>query len=719
MVAGLMAWTSAKTQTLDWAVAHGGSQFDQGTGIAVHSDGTIVSVGAFRNSMDADPGPGVTTLISQGGTDWYIIKLSASGQLVWARSIGGTNNEEAASVAIDPSGNVIVVGWVNGTVDMDPGPGVDEVTTVALDDVAILKLDPDGNLLWHHVFGSNVSDRGRSVTCDNDGNIHLVGNLLGPVDVEPGPGTTLIGGAGGTDAFVMKLAPDGALIWAASMGGPSADIAHGVAVDVFGNVFVTGDFAATGDFDPGPGTAILTVDSLLNIFMVKLDMDGDLQWARSIGGKNFDRGRGVAVGPDGGPVFTGALQSTNVDLDPGPGEFIIPGNDLGDAFLVKLDAQGGFLWAIPLTSNFNIGLDVAVDEWGRIYVAGGFGTTSDNIPMDIDPGPGSTLLFTNGQSDGFLISYTAQGHLRWGFSLGSTANDFVTGIALGGNDRVHICGQFMWTVDMAPGPPVVNLTPDGLTDGFTATYTQPACGDSHVAAALFLEGPYRQAEQLMVDSLRAGGVLPNSEPYSAMGFIIDGPTNTDPSVWSTTGADAIVDWVLVEMRDAISPAIVKERRAALLQRDGNVVDLDGTSPVRSCLQAGPYHIALRHRNHLGAMTSGPITLSSNPVAVDLRDAGTPTFGTDARKDVDGTMMLRAGNALPDGLLKYTGLDNDRDAILARIGGTVPTATTEGYWTEDVNLDRMVKYVGANNDRDPILQNIGGVVPTATRNEQLP
>jgi hypothetical protein len=223
----------------------------------------------------------------------------------------------------------------------------------------------------------------------------------------------------------------------------------------------------------------------------------------------------------------------------------------------------------------------------------------------------------------------------------------------------------------------------------------------------------------MRDDLRTAGLLPLDEPYSGLGFSLDAAASTTPLAMSWSLTTAIIDWVMVEIRDPLDPTLILGRKAGLLLRGSAVVAPDGVSAIGFNLPPGDYHVALRHRNHLGVMTAATVALSNTPITLDLRAPGTPTFGTDARKEVDGIMLLWAGNALPDGLLKYTGPDNDRDAILARIGGTVPTATTEGYWTEDVNMDGVVKYVGANNDRDPILQNIGGVVPTNTKSEQLP
>ena len=148
--------------------------------------------------------------------------------------------------------------------------------------------------------------------------------------------------------------------------------------------------------------------------------------------------------------------------------------------------------------------------------------------------------------------------------------------------------------------------------------------------------------------------------------------------------------------------------------------MDGVSEVEfSGTGAGDYYVAVRHRNHLGAMTAAPVTIGLDSVLVNFTHPATDTYGTLAQKQISGARVLWAGNCVTDGILKYSGLNNDRDAILQRIGGSVPTNFVNGYFIEDANMDGVVKYAGAANDRDIILTNIGGVVPTATRLEQLP
>jgi len=286
---------------------------------------------------------------------------------------------------------------------------------------------------------------------------------------------------------------------------------------------------------------------------------------------------------------------------------------------------------------------------------------------------------------------------------------------------VHVVGQFLQTIDLDPGPGTSLFFAQGSADAFIGKYGKPDCIGVLVSAKAFLGGPYDSVDQRMRDALRSDGLIPLEEPYSAMGLVPDdSAVTTTPLALSWTGANAPVDWVLLELRDATVPDSVIARRAALIQRDGNIVSVDGVSPVSFCTAAGPYHVAVRHRNHLGVQTAAPITLvNTTPNVINFSLAATPTYGTDAQQDVNGVQVLWPGNTVPDNAVKYIGATNDRDPILVRIGGTVPTLTVDGYWPEDVNLDGTVKYTGALNDRDAVLLTIGGTVPTVTRTEQLP
>jgi len=288
--------------------------------------------------------------------------------------------------------------------------------------------------------------------------------------------------------------------------------------------------------------------------------------------------------------------------------------------------------------------------------------------------------------------------------------------------RIHYQSLTAGTVCIAGIPDIVNKDANNVT----ARIVGPCATVNNVVALdlkLMLEGPFDGVNR-MRDDLRAAALIPTTEPYTALGYLQSGGGGEQalPQVFTTTGDNAMVDWVLVELRNAAAPTQVVASRCALVQRDGDVVGPAGSGSVLFDAPAGNYYVAVRHRNHLGVMTASPMTLGSSASVLDLRAPATATWGVEARKNVNGTMVLWTGNVFHDGTvaqLKYVGQNNDRDPILTAIGGTMPTAVISGYMREDINLTGTVKYTGLDNDRDPILVNIGSTVPTNVRFEQLP
>ncbi|MCC6402351.1 MAG: SBBP repeat-containing protein [Flavobacteriales bacterium] len=703
-------------QTLDWAHAIGGNSADRTFSVAVDDAGNVLSVGTFSLSMDLDPGPGVFTVSSVSDLDVFIRKVDAAGNFLWGGSFGSVSFDEARSVTTDANNNVVVTGLFRGSVDVDLGAGVSTLTTGVSTDAFVVKYAANGTLLWARQLGGTSADEGRAVAVDDAGNVLVTGFFSGTVDLDPGPGVQTTATTGFQDVFVLKLDPAGNLLWAHGIGGAGTDIGNGIATDPSGAVFVTGQFQGTVGFDPGPGTAALSSAGDLDMFVLKLTSGGALDWAGRIGGALFDRANRMATDLSGACYITGDLEG-DIDVDPGPATVTITPVGSMDGVLVKLDGSGVFQWAVHLAGT-GITLetcdDVAVDPAGHVHITGRVGS-----PMDIDPGPGSTVLTSVASTDIFAASYTATGSLRWGFAVGGGSIDHGRAIAVGPSAEVVVGGEFNTSVDMDPGTGTTTITGPGQ-HGFVAKYAQPGCRQGLLALKVLLEGPYDIGTGLMADPLRALGHLPLQEPYTAMGHTPSGALTTTPGVLAVTGPDAIVDWVLVELRDPVLPATVVDARSALLQRDGDVVDVDGTSPVLFCDQDDvPYKLAVRHRNHLGVMTAADHVLSGTPLSIDLGLGTTAVFGTDARHAVGGAELLWQGNVRYDGVVKYTGTNNDRDPILVRIGGFVPTAILNGYWPEDVNMDGTVKYAGAGNDRDRVLLTIGGSVPTATRAQQLP
>jgi len=241
-----------------------------------------------------------------------------------------------------------------------------------------------------------------------------------------------------------------------------------------------------------------------------------------------------------------------------------------------------------------------------------------------------------------------------------------------------------------------------------------------VPVKVMLQGPFIASTGTMNDALRSTSDFPLAQPHNGIFPTVgSGGEMVTPSVLQQSGTSAIVDWILLELRAKDQPATVLATRSALLRRDGSVVDLDGNSAVSFVVPVGEYHVAVRHRNHLGAMTAQPVRLNRTTSLLDFSLPSTTTWGTDAQCNVNGTMVLWAGDVQRDGTVIYTGGSNDRDRILEAIGGSVPTQTVDGYRSTDVDLDGVTKYTGNDNDRDRILFTIGGVVATNVRNEQIP
>lgn len=278
-------------------------------------------------------------------------------------------------------------------------------------------------------------------------------------------------------------------------------------------------------------------------------------------------------------------------------------------------------------------------------------------------------------------------------------------------------GTLSWTVGES-----FSATNTGTGGILTPGFQQGTFVRVNVNIKAFLQGPWTTNTPAMTDGLRTGGHLPLVEPYSALGYpmVAGGGFETiAPSVLQVSGANAIVDWIYLQLRDAGNNTSVQAARCALVQRDGDIVDVDGVSPVTFTRPAASYFISVQHRNHLGILSQSAIALAENPVTVNFTNGTTATFGTNAQRISGSSRMLWAGDATGNGVVKYTGSANDRDPILTAIGGSVPTATITGYRREDITMDGTVKYAGGSNDRDVILQVIGGTVPTATHAAQLP
>jgi len=237
-----------------------------------------------------------------------------------------------------------------------------------------------------------------------------------------------------------------------------------------------------------------------------------------------------------------------------------------------------------------------------------------------------------------------------------------------------------------------------------------------VSPKVLLDGPYKVAQGLMTDSLRTRGLLPLSQPYTGMGYVHTANLRNEvinSTVLLPSGPNAIVDWIIVELRNP-STNVVVGSRTGLLQRDGDVVEIDGFSPLEFDLPAANYKVGVRHRNHLSAVLNASISLSSTTTTANLI---TGTLYGNQPRTANGTLWC--GDVNFNGAVQYTGPDNDRDLILVNLGSNPQGVEGNYYSSSDVNMDGMIKYTGSGNDRDPILVTVGGTTPNNIKHQQVP
>ncbi|MDH5474948.1 MAG: SBBP repeat-containing protein, partial [Cyclobacteriaceae bacterium] len=260
----------------------------------------------------------------------------------WANTMGSTTADAGESITTDAAGNVLATGYFTQTVDFDPGTGSANLSSPYGNGGYIQKLDASNNLVWAKVLypTSGSYCMPLEITSDASSNVYVTGYFSGSVDFNPGTGTSTLTSAGGTDIFIVKLNSSGTFVWAKRMGAASDDIGYGIAVDASGNVFTTGSFRNTADFDPGAGTVNLSSNGLDDIFIQKLNSSGTYQWAYSWGSTGADEGRSLAIYSSGNIAIVGNFIGT-VDFATTSGFLNKTSSGNSDVFVHYLDGSTG------------------------------------------------------------------------------------------------------------------------------------------------------------------------------------------------------------------------------------------------------------------------------------------------------------------------------------------------------------------------------------------
>jgi hypothetical protein len=383
----------------------------------------------------------------------------------WASAFSGLNQEAVKVVKTDSAGQVYAAGYFTGSMDADPGSGVQMLTSAGLQDIFILKLNPAGQLLWAKRIGGSGNDMVYDLQLDPQSNIHICGFFSNSVDFDPAPTQYILHttATNSQDIFLAKYSSNGVFNWAKSAGGgsymsaggslqPAVCVAYSLGITSSGNILMSGSILGNVDFDPTAGVQLLSAFYSPSLFVSKYTSSGNLIWAKHLTGSASGNGsEGYCLAIDQyDNSYVGGVFTDSLDADPGPGVYPLYSVSHSSSLMLKLDANGNFIWANTFGGNTISDQSsiraMQIDIYGRINLGGHYKGS-----IDLDPGPGYTMAGSAGNFDIFLVQLSASGDRIWSKRLGGQFADYCHSISINPAQHIYVCGGFRGTVDFNPG----------------------------------------------------------------------------------------------------------------------------------------------------------------------------------------------------------------------------------------------------------------------------
>lgn len=451
----------AEAENLQWVKQIEGNSPVTIRDVTTDASGNIYYTGDFYGTVDLNPHPVDSLKVtSQGSGDIFISKMDASGNLIWAKTVGGNASDLSYGVAVDAQGNVYVTGAFFGTVDFNPDAGTDNLIGSGNGHGFVWKLSSSGSYLWAKQFTGTLNVICRSIAVDGSGNVYTSGAFYGDVDLDPGSGTYTLSPTGAfEDAFISKLNSSGDFVW-----GKQIEVrfisAVGPAISLDGNnnLYVTGIFEGKTDLNPGTDTTYFYSLGDRDAFVLKLNDAGNLLWAKQIGGSLAAVYSYACTADAQGNVFiTGTLNETadfNPDSNTTNNLMSISNFDL---FVCKLNSSGSYVWAKNMggSSGFIEGRGISVDAQGNVFTTGFF-----EADVDFDPDAGTFIVpyHSFSRTDAFISKLDASGNFAWAGGIGGTDDTQGYSIATDNNGNIYTVGNFRKKADFDPGTDSLFLT---------------------------------------------------------------------------------------------------------------------------------------------------------------------------------------------------------------------------------------------------------------------
>ena len=336
---------------LQWQKTYGGSLDDRGNDIIETSDGGYAILGySFSNNDDVSNNAGLQ--------DYWIVKLNASGNILWEKSFGYQGADSGISLIETNDQGFLITGILDVTASGGEGNTQRTANRHAGGDYWALKLDISGNLEWSRYFGGNFTDTPYGVVQTEDNGFIIAGSS----DSED---TDISGNIGTYDFWVIKISSSGDLVWEKSFGGSQIDEARAIIKSGDGNYIIAGDTRSNdNDVSQNKGAA--------DLWLIKISPTGNLIWEKTIGGSNFDVARAIENSQNNGFIISGSSRSSDIDVSENKGQ--------NDAWILKTDNNGNLLWETTVGgSNIDFSYDVAELANGSVIAVGDTASNDGDI----------------------------------------------------------------------------------------------------------------------------------------------------------------------------------------------------------------------------------------------------------------------------------------------------------------------------------------------------
>ncbi len=446
----LLSQINGNAQIFGWANATGGTTPVIVEETVIDKKGNLYTVGTFYGTADFNPSPVATYNLSTNANglvqSTFIQKLDAAGNFVWAKALKGVNHYDGVNgygISVDNNGNIFVTGDFHGDVDFDPSPnGFNNLYN--FDKSFLLKLNNSGIFQWVQQIGDNGPTQSYGVKTNSNNDVFVVGSFQTGVNFNPnGPAQTKTSN-GGKDIFIKRVDNNGNFVWVKTIGGTGNDVAQALTINNY-QIYITGQFSGTVDFDPNAGVQNLNNGGR---FIAKYRHNGNYAWAQNAGGTSEDHYYSIAA-DNSGNVYTAGRFSGTTSFN-GAMRTATGGTDI---FMQRSNQSNGNInGLITIGGTGNDGAySVAVNQCDDVYITGYY---SGQVDFDYTGGV-NYLNSINGSSDIFLTKINGSNfNFEWAHSFGAISSDYGTNLNINAHGDIYLSGQFRNQVDFHLDPSI-------------------------------------------------------------------------------------------------------------------------------------------------------------------------------------------------------------------------------------------------------------------------